>query len=143
MLFRTFRTQRELDAAYDVERSVPDFMAYARQYVAASDAARRDLRHVADVRYGETLAEYADIYPAASGGAPVLVFVHGGYWHLFSKDEWSHLAAGPLARATEGPLAQPGPRAARRFWSLSTAATGASCRRRNLPLSRAASRHPA
>ena len=94
MLFRTFRTQRELDAAYDVERSVPDFMAYARQYVAASDAARRDLRHVADVRYGETLAEYADIYPAASGGAPVLVFVHGGYWRILSAKEFAFVARG-------------------------------------------------
>ncbi len=28
----------------------------------------------------------------------MVVFVHGGYWHLFSKAHWSHLAAGPLAR---------------------------------------------
>ncbi len=28
----------------------------------------------------------------------IVVFVHGGYWHLFDRSLWSHLAAGPLAR---------------------------------------------
>lgn len=26
------------------------------------------------------------------------VFIHGGYWMKFGPDDWSHLAAGPLAR---------------------------------------------
>lgn len=94
MLFRDFRTQRELDAAYDVEGSVPDFMVYARQYIGASESARRDLRHVPEVRYGETLAEYADIFPAATRGAPVLIFIHGGYWRILSAREFSFVARG-------------------------------------------------
>ncbi|MFN6979120.1 MAG: alpha/beta hydrolase [Gemmobacter sp.] len=94
MLFRDFKTQKALDEAYDVEGSVPDFMVYARQYTAASEAARRDLRHAAGVRYGETLAEYADIFPAANPGAPVLVFVHGGYWRILSAREFSFVASG-------------------------------------------------
>jgi arylformamidase len=94
MLFRDFRTQRELDAAYDVEGSVPDFTVYARAYIEASERARRDLRHVADVRYGETLAEYADIFPAATRGAPVLIFIHGGYWRILSAREFSFVARG-------------------------------------------------
>lgn len=33
-------------------------------------------------------------------GAPVglVVFVHGGYWRAFDRGDWSHFAAGPLAR---------------------------------------------
>jgi arylformamidase len=94
MLYREFRTREALDAAYDVERAVPDFMAYARQYVAASEAARADLPHSAGVRYGATLAEYADIFPAATRGAPVLVFIHGGYWRILSAREFSFVARG-------------------------------------------------
>jgi acetyl esterase/lipase len=26
------------------------------------------------------------------------VFVHGGYWLRFGRGDWSHLAAGPVAR---------------------------------------------
>ena len=51
-LYRDFTTQAELDAQYDVEKSVPDFMVYARHYIdesklgAASPAlpARRAVR---------------------------------------------------------------------------------------------------
>ena len=32
------------------------------------------------------------------GGAPVVVFVHGGYWMETNRDLWSHLASGALAR---------------------------------------------
>ena len=56
--YRTFETAADLDAAYDVEKSVPDFVVYATQYVAASEAARRTLRNETDVRYGPTRAEY-------------------------------------------------------------------------------------
>ena len=92
MLFRHFKTQEELDAAYDVERSVPDFTVLARQYTEASAAARRDLPHVANVSFGATRAEYADIFPAASRGAPVLIFIHGGYWRILSAKEFSFVA---------------------------------------------------
>ena len=30
--------------------------------------------------------------------AGLVVFVHGGYWRAFDRGDWSHLAAGPLAR---------------------------------------------
>ena len=28
----------------------------------------------------------------------LMVFVHGGYWRAFDKSDWSHLAAGALAK---------------------------------------------
>lgn len=94
MLFRDFKTQTALDAAYDVEASVPDFTVYARQYTEASERARRDIAHVADVAFGPTRAEYADIFPAARRGAPVLIFIHGGYWRILSAKEFSFVARG-------------------------------------------------
>ena len=97
-IYRQFATQAELDAAYDVEGSVPDFRVYARQYVAASEATRRRARHVLDVRYGPTLEEYADLFPAPRRGAPIVIFIHGGYWRILSAREFSFCAEG-LQRA--------------------------------------------
>lgn len=94
MTYGRYTSQEELDAAYDVESSVPDFMVHARAYAESSEAARRDLDHAADVPYGPTLAEYADIFPADRPGAPVLVFIHGGYWRILSAKEFSYVARG-------------------------------------------------
>ncbi|WP_374431397.1 alpha/beta hydrolase [Tabrizicola sp.] len=51
-----------------------------------------------DLAYGPSPRERLDLFLPAGAPRGVVVFVHGGYWHLFSKAEWSHFAAGPLAR---------------------------------------------
>ena len=96
-LYRNFETPAEIDAEYDVERSVPDFMIYARQYDQSSADARRKLPHQPDVRYGPTVEEYIDIFPAERRNAPVLLFIHGGYWRILSAKEFSFAAKGPQA----------------------------------------------
>ncbi len=97
-LYRQFRTQAEIDAQYDVEQSVPDFTVHARHYVEQSRLARHRLRATLDVPYGPTLAETLDIFPAADPGAPVFVFIHGGYWRMLSSKDFSCVALGPVAR---------------------------------------------
>ena len=94
MVFGTFTTQEALDAAYDVENSVPDFMVYARQYVASSENTRKDLPCALGVKYGPTVEEYVDIFPASQPGAPVHIFIHGGYWRMLSAREFSFIAQG-------------------------------------------------
>lgn len=96
-LYRHFRTQQELDAEYDVERSVPDFMAYAKTYIDESKLARHRLNCVLDVRYGATLDEHVDIFPAAGRNAPVLIFIHGGAWRILSSKEFSLVGFGPVS----------------------------------------------
>ena len=96
-LYRDFATRAEIDAEYDVERSVPDFMHYARQYVEGSATARRTLEARLGLRYGPTLDEHLDIFPAPRRNAPILVFLHGGYWRLLSARDFSFVAAGPVA----------------------------------------------
>ena len=97
-LYRGFTSQAQIDAQYDVERSVPDFTVYARHYVDESRLARHRLRGVLDVPYGPTREETLDIFPASSPGAPVFVFIHGGYWRLLSSKEFSCVALGLVAR---------------------------------------------
>jgi len=96
-MYGNFKSQAELDAAYDVENSVADFMVYANQYIEGSAQVRIDLQNDVDVAYGPTVDEYVDIFPAAKANAPVLVFLHGGYWKSLSAKEFSFVARGLVA----------------------------------------------
>ena len=82
MLYRNFATQEELDAQYDLERTVPDVAFYADFYAKESEKVRAELGHRLDVPFGPTLVEHLDVYPAPGGerDAPVFVYLHGGYW---------------------------------------------------------------
>src|SRR5271170_5159315 len=95
--FRQFQTRADLDKAYDVERSVPNFRIYVDQWVDGSAQARRHLDGKLGVRFGPTVEEYCDVFPAHRRGAPVFVFIHGGYWRLLSAREFSFVALGPVA----------------------------------------------
>ena len=101
-LYRGFTTQAQIDAQYDVEQSVPDFMVYARHYTEESRLARHRLRCELDLPYGPTRDETLDIFPAAQRDAPVFVFIHGGYWRMLSSKEFSCVALGlqPLGITT-------------------------------------------
>jgi arylformamidase len=93
-LYRQFTTHAEIDAEYDVDRSVPDFSIYARHYTDESRLARHRLRCELDIPYGPTRDETLDIFPAAERDAPVFVFIHGGYWRMLSSKEFSCVALG-------------------------------------------------
>lgn len=93
-LYREFTTQAEIDAQYDVEASVPDFMVYARHFTEESRLARHRLRCELDLHYGPTLDETLDIFSADVPNAPVFVFIHGGYWRMLSSKEFSCVALG-------------------------------------------------
>ena len=95
--FRNFQTRADLDKSYDVERSVPNFMVYADQWVNNSGQARRHLTNKLGLRFGPTVEEYCDVFPAARRGAPVFIFIHGGYWRILSAREFSFVALGPVA----------------------------------------------
>ncbi len=97
MLYRGFATQEEIDREYDVERMVPDFGPYAKHFIDGSAKARAELPSKLDLRFGPTLDEYLDYFTAPRDAAPLLVFIHGGYWRLLSAKEFSLVACGPVA----------------------------------------------
>ena len=63
---------------------------------AASAETRARLDCVLDVRYGPGAKETLDIFPAADSGArpgaPVHLFIHGGYWRAMDKSDYSFIA---------------------------------------------------
>jgi arylformamidase len=95
-LYRGFTTQEELDAEYDIARSVADPQRHLDTFAAESARAREELECRLDVPYGPTRPERLDLFPAGPG-APVLVFLHGGYWRARSARDFSFVARGPVA----------------------------------------------
>jgi arylformamidase len=98
-MYAGYETQAELDAAYDVENSVPDFMIYAHKFMADSAAAREALSPRLKVPYGPTVMENLDLFlpKKTTGKAPILIFVHGGYWKSLDAGVFSLMATGPVA----------------------------------------------
>ncbi|MEM7465876.1 MAG: alpha/beta hydrolase [Pseudomonadota bacterium] len=97
-LYRDFTTQDEIDDQYQIERQVEDPAYYRDFFVNESAAARNELDCHLDVRFGPTVAETVDIFPAADPNAPIVVFIHGGYWRRLSSKEFSLVARGTVAR---------------------------------------------
>jgi len=98
MLYQAFSSQAQIDAQYNPSLALADPGAPGRHFVAQAQRARDSLRCTLDVPYGPTLAETLDIFPADQPDAPVLVFLHGGYWRALSAKEFSGVALGLVPR---------------------------------------------
>lgn len=48
--------------------------------------------------YGPSERQRFDLWQPPGTAQGTVIFVHGGYWRLFHRSDWSHLAAGALAR---------------------------------------------
>jgi len=95
------QTQDYLDNEYNPRLRVPDHMAVMQGWRRKSKLALKQGTYISDVRYGDEEGETADIFPAplsAGGDAPVLVFIHGGYWRGLDKADFSFIAP-PLVKA--------------------------------------------
>ncbi|MEO8836762.1 MAG: alpha/beta hydrolase [Caldimonas sp.] len=97
-LYRAFSTTAEIDAEYNSGAAVADAPAHLRRYVETSRSARERLAGALNIAYGPTLDETLDIFPATQPGAPVFVFIHGGYWRALSSKDFSCVALGLVAR---------------------------------------------
>jgi arylformamidase len=83
----------ELDREYSPSSLADDMPAALASWAWDSEQARATTTW-SELRYGPGTAELLDLFPAARAGAPLLVFVHGGYWTELSKRESAFLAPG-------------------------------------------------
>ena len=85
-----------LDSMYNNRLLVPAYAAHFTRWVADSNAVRQQKPCLLDVAYGDQPGETLDIFPASgvsrAQGAPVLVFIHGGYWRALDKADHSFMA---------------------------------------------------
>ena len=83
-----------LDAAYNNGAAVANSAEIVADWRKRSEALRRSAREVA---YGTAPRNRIDLLEAGPD-APLLVFIHGGYWQNREKELFTFLAAGPLAQ---------------------------------------------
>ena len=80
------------DAQYNSRGRIPEHPAILQRWADTSAAARAQRRCVLEVPYGEHETEKLDVFPSERPGAPVLVYIHGGYWRALSKGAQSFVA---------------------------------------------------
>ena len=89
-------TPQWLDRMYNNRLLVPDHAVHFARWAKDSESARERLPCQLDLAYGSQPGETLDIFPASRTGtgrkAPVLVFIHGGYWRSLDKADHSFIA---------------------------------------------------
>lgn len=82
-------TQEELNRNFDQRSWVSNALEVIARYPVLSRATRERFAHRAGIAYGKHPDEVLDVFPTARPGGPVQVFVHGGAWRNFTKDDYS------------------------------------------------------
>lgn len=77
--------QTALDAQYNNQAKVPDVASIVGPWLTKGEEARTQLSCDLDIAYGPHDRHKVDIFPAARPDAPILAFIHGGYWHSRDK----------------------------------------------------------
>ena len=73
---------------------VSNFDEYVAEYKVLSEKTRATLNNKIAVPYGSGANEVMDLFfpPAPMKGCPIHLFIHGGYWRMFAKDDFSFIA---------------------------------------------------
>lgn len=86
------------DAQYNARAGIPGHPAILRHWADASAEALARPGWVLDLAYGDDASERLDILPASVPSAPILVYIHGGYWRALDKRDQAFVAP-PFADA--------------------------------------------
>jgi arylformamidase len=81
-----------LDLQYNNRARIPEHPHIFNRWEKASELARDKSSRRLDVRYGSGPCETLDVFPSPRDQAPVLVFIHGGYWRALDKRDVSFIA---------------------------------------------------
>ncbi len=92
-LYRDY-DQDSLDRQLNLRARWPEHVDYFARWARDSAAAREGLAGHLDLAYGATPGQRLDLFPAAASapGAPLLAFIHGGYWQALDKSDYSYMA---------------------------------------------------
>jgi acetyl esterase/lipase len=86
-----------LDIAYNNSAHVTDSAERLAEWSRRSAALRARQPALLDRPYGLRERNRIDLFRCGHASAPLLVFIHGGYWQRNSKEVFSCMAEGPLA----------------------------------------------
>ncbi len=76
-----------IEKEYSPSSCMPAEGPFLAEYAIRSRKAEQLLTCEKDVQWGDKPEETLDFFPTSSREAPLLVFIHGGYWQELSKNE--------------------------------------------------------
>ena len=89
----------DMDDAYANRKYIAGDADYPALWQAAAAAFRAGHGNSRlGLAYGSGARQKLDLFLPEGTPRGLMVFVHGGYWLAFDRSDWSHLAAGALAR---------------------------------------------
>jgi len=83
--------QQTLDDSYNNSKAVPESPAMFNAWIERSKAFRAAHSQYLDIPYGSLDREKIDYFSAGSN-TPVVIFIHGGFWQMRSKNDFAFLA---------------------------------------------------
>lgn len=90
--------QRDWDDEFANLAHIPGGDALQAGWEAASRRFRSAHEGRLDISYGVKPRQRLDLFEPAGPAQGLVVIIHGGYWMRTGREDWSHLAAGALAR---------------------------------------------
>lgn len=87
-----------LDRMYNNRARVPESAEHLARWTRDSADARATTPGICDLRYGHTPSETLDVFAGPTANAPVLFFIHGGWWRSLDKSDHSFVAPPFVAR---------------------------------------------
>lgn len=85
-----------LDAAYNNAVAVKNSAAIVDDWTRRTTEVRKRFAETLDLSYGREERNRVDLF-TAKPGAPLLAFIHGGWWQNRAKENFGFIAEGPLA----------------------------------------------
>jgi acetyl esterase/lipase len=90
-------TRAQLDAAYNNSAAVKNSGEKLADWQRRSDIVRARQDELLDLKYGPRPRNRVDAFRCGRQRAPLLAYIHGGYWQRNAKEFYACLAEGPLA----------------------------------------------
>jgi arylformamidase len=94
-------TRAQLDAAYNNSAAVKNSGEKLADWQRRSDIVRARHKELLDLTYGRWPRNRIDAFRCGRPRAPLLAYIHGGYWQRNAKEFYACLAEGPLARGID------------------------------------------
>lgn len=77
---------------YNARAAIPEHPYIFTRWLKDSAQIRRSHAALFDLAYGESSGERLDFFPTNRSDAPLLVFIHGGWWRSLDKSDFSFIA---------------------------------------------------
>lgn len=87
---------RDWDDAFANMAHIPDGVALVDAWPRDADQFRASELADLDVQYGESPRQAFDLFYPVGQPKGLMIFIHGGYWMRFGREDFSHFARGAL-----------------------------------------------